>query len=132
VNRDGSLGEPAHDELSELLTGLHINLHMPVTIGVIIVSATGALLCGLIISGFLAHPSIVKDAFKLRTGASGRMGQVDLHNRLSVWGAPFHLMIAVTGAYDGLILLMVGLFASAIDGATPLSINEQVFPLEPA
>lgn len=131
INRDGSLGEVAHDELSELLTGLHINLHMPVTIGVVIVSALGALLCGLIISGFLAHPSIVKDAFKFRSGGVGRLGQVDLHNRLSVWGAPFHLMIALTGAYYGLIMLIVGMLAFSIDGASPESINEQVFPGEP-
>ena len=132
VNRDGSLGDTALDEWSELLTGLHINLHMPVSIGVVVVSAVGALLCGLIISGFLAHPSIVKDAFKLRSGSSGRMGQVDLHNRLSVWGAPFHLMIAVTGAYYGLAFLMLGLFATTIDGATPDSVLDQVFPPEPA
>lgn len=132
LDRDGSDGPPAHDDLSGLLTGLHVNLHLPLNLGIVIVSATGALLCGLIISGFLAHPSIVKDAFKLRGGTAGRIGQVDLHNRLSVWGAPFHLMIAITGAYYGLVLLMGGLFAAAIDGATPESINAAVFPAEPA
>lgn len=132
LNSDGSLGSVAHDELSGLLTGLHLNLHMPVSIGIIIVSAVGALLCGLIITGFLAHPSIVKDAFKLRSGSSGRLGQVDLHNRLSVWGAPFHLMIALTGAYYGFVALVIGMFALSIDGASPESINEQVFPSEPA
>jgi uncharacterized iron-regulated membrane protein len=132
LNADGSEGPRANDELSELLTGLHVNLHLPLTLGAVIVSATGALLCGLIISGFLAHPSIIKDAFKLRGGSAGRIGQVDLHNRLSVWGAPFHLMIAITGAYYGLALLMGGLFAAAIDGATPETITAEVFPAEPA
>ncbi len=132
INSDGSLGPDAHDELAGLLTGLHINLHMPVTIGIILVSALGALLCGLIITGFLAHPSIVKDAFKLRSGASGRLGQVDLHNRLSVWGAPFHLMIALTGAYYGLVGVMVMLFVGSMDGATLDSVNEELFPAEPA
>lgn len=132
VNRDGSLGEAAHDELSGLITGLHLNLHLPVNIGIVLVSATGAILCALIITGFLAHPSIVKDAFKLRAGGSGRLGQVDLHNRLSVWGAPFHLMIALTGAYVGLVMLVVWLFAAATDGATPESITAEAFPPEPA
>lgn len=131
LNSDGNDGPRAHDELSELLTGLHVNLHLPLNIGVVIVSATGALLCGLIISGFLAHPSIIRDAFKLRGGSAGRIGQVDLHNRLSVWGAPFHLMIAITGAYYGLVLLMGGMFAASIDGATPESLNAEVFPAEP-
>lgn len=132
IHSDGSLGPVAHDELSGLLTGLHINLHMPVSIGIIIVSAMGAILCGLIVTGFLAHPSIVKDAFKLRAGGSGRLGQVDLHNRLSVWGAPFHLMIALTGAYYGLVGVMVMTFVSSIDGATLDSVNEELFPPEPA
>jgi uncharacterized iron-regulated membrane protein len=131
LNSDGSLGASADDDLSALLTGLHLNLHMPITLGIIIVSAIGALLCGLIITGFLSHPSIVKDAFKLRSGASGRLGQVDLHNRLSVWGAPFHLMIALTGAYYGLVAVVVAVFAFA-DGTTRDDINEQVFPSEPA
>lgn len=132
LNADGSDGPRANDELSELLTGLHVNLHLPLTIGAVIVSATGALLCGLIVSGFLAHPSIIKDAFKLRGGTTGRIGQVDLHNRLSVWGAPFHLMIAITGAYYGLALLMGAMFAASIDGATPESITAEVFPAEPS
>lgn len=131
LNQDGSFGEIAHDALSDLLTGLHIYLNMPVNIGIVIISGLGALLCGLIISGFLAHPSIVKDAFKLRKGSSGRLGQVDLHNRLSVWGAPFHLMIALTGAFVGLYSLLVWMFASSIDGATPESIIDEVFPVEP-
>jgi len=131
VNQDGSLGGIAHDELSELLIGLHINLHMPVNIGIVIVSAMGALLCGLIISGFLAHPSIFKDAFKLRVGNSGRLGQVDLHNRLSVWGSPFHLMIALTGAYVGFVALLIWMFSYSIQGATIESITEAVYPTEP-
>jgi cytochrome b subunit of formate dehydrogenase len=131
VESDGALGSAAYDDLSALLTGLHINLHLPVSIGVIIVSAFGALLCGLIITGFLSHPSIVKDAFKLRWGSSKRLAQVDLHNRLSVWGAPFHLMIALTGAYYGLIGVVVMMFATSIEGETRGSINEQVFPSEP-
>lgn len=131
VNADGSLGEVAHDELSGFVTGLHLNLNLPVTIGIVIVSAMGAVLCALIISGFLAHPSLVKDAFKLRSGSSGRLGQVDLHNRLSVWGAPFHLMIALTGAYVGLVSLVVWLFAASIDGASVESVTEETWPAEP-
>lgn len=131
INQDGSLGPDVVDDLSGLLTGLHINLHLPINIGVVIVSAIGALLCALIITGFLSHPSIVKDAFKLRAGGQGRLGQVDLHNRLSVWGSPFHLMIALTGAYYGLALIVVTVFSLSL-GESVDSINEQIFPAEPA
>lgn len=132
INQDGSFGEIAHDEVSGLITGLHIYLHLPVNIGIVIVSAMGAILCALIISGFLAHPSIVRDAFKLRIGSSGRLGQVDLHNRLGVWGAPFHLMIALTGAYVGLIMLVVALFAGTMEDETTESLTGKVFPADPA
>ncbi len=41
-------------------------------------------------------------------------------------------MIALTGAYVGLVTLMLWLFASAIDGATPESLTAAAFPAEPA
>jgi uncharacterized iron-regulated membrane protein len=117
LNEDGSIGPTAHDDWSHLITGLHINLHMPINIGIVIVSAIGALFLGLIISGFLAHPTIFKDAFSWRRSNSERMAEVDLHNRLSVWGAPFHIMIAITGAYFGLVgLLIMGAAEAFYDG----------------
>jgi uncharacterized iron-regulated membrane protein len=131
LNADGSIGVQASDAVSGFITGLHLNLNLPVHIGVVIVSAMGAILCALIISGFLAHPSIVKDAFKLRAGGRGRLGQVDLHNRLSVWGAPFHLVLALTGAYVGLVSLVIWLFAASMEGATVESVNAATWPEEP-
>lgn len=110
LNADGSLGEKQHHPWTEMTTGLHVNLTIPnVNLGIIIVSILGALLVGLILSGFIAHPGIFRDAFSFRRQNSKRIEQVDIHNRLSVWGAPFHLMIAITGAYFGLALLVLGL-----------------------
>ena len=70
VDQNGVVGNKAYDDYSHLITGLHINLHLPQTIGIIIVSALGAMLCGLVVSGFLAHPRIFKDAFQLRLNGS--------------------------------------------------------------
>ena len=67
---DGSLGEPVAHDWTHLLLNLHIYLHLPSTLGLIVVGALGAMLFGLIVSGFLAHPRIVKDAFRLRLGGS--------------------------------------------------------------
>lgn len=93
------------------LEHLHIYLHLPETVGLIVVGLVGAALTGLIISGFLAHPKIFRDAFAFRWAGAKRLSQADLHNRLSVWGAPFHLVVAWTGAYIGLASLL--LFAVA-------------------
>lgn len=111
VNQDGSLSEPPVEGWTHMLKSLHVNLHLPQVIGIIIVGAFGAMLCGLIISGLLAHPRIFKDAFKLRLGGSKRMEQVDLHNRLSVWGTPFYFMIGLTGAFIGLVGVLIALIA---------------------
>lgn len=131
VNPDGSLGGPVAHDWTHLLLNLHIYPHLPATLGLIVVGSLGAMLFGLIVSGFLAHPRIVKDAFRLRLGGSIHLEQVDLHNRLSVWGAPFHVVIALTGAYFGLATAMFFLLGGAFhEGDTEAAINA-VFAPEP-
>src|SRR4029453_2730879 len=66
INPDGSRGEKVNHEWTHLLINLHLYLHLPQTFGMILVSALGAILCGLVVSGLLAHPRIFKDAFVLR------------------------------------------------------------------
>ena len=117
VNPDGSLGGAVAHDWTHLLLNLHIYLHLPSTLGLTVVGSLGAMLFGLIVSGFLAHPRIVKDAFRLRLGGSLHLEQVDLHNRLSVWGAPFHVVIALTGAYFGLATLLFYLLGAAFHGS---------------
>lgn len=131
LTASGEQGPRAYDDFSHLITGLHINFHLPQRIGMIVVSAAGALLVGLIISGFLSHPSILRDAFRLRVNKSYQLRQVDLHNRLSVWGSPFYLMIAVTGAYFGGALLVMSVYAQVFYGGDQEKIIEQAFGAEP-
>ena len=94
-------------EWSHFLEHLHIYLHLPETLGLIVVGLVGAALTGLIVSGFLAHPKIFRDAFAFRWAGAKRLSRADLHNRLSVWGAPFHLVVAWTGAYIGLATVLM-------------------------
>lgn len=132
LNQDGSIGPVESNAWSSLLLDLHLYLHLPQTWGMILVSALGAVLVGLIISGFLAHPGIFKDAFRLRRGSSWQLAQTDLHNRLSVWGAPFHLTIAITGAYFGLALPLLAIIAEAEFDGDREQIVAMVFGEEPA
>ena len=131
VNADGSLGERVQHDWTHFLIHLHLYLNLPENFGMILVSAMGALLCGLIISGFLAHPGIFRDAFNLRLRGNRQLEQTDIHNRLSVWGAPFHLMIGVTGAYFGLAGLMSLIIAYADFGGDRDAVIETVFGAEP-
>lgn len=102
ADSQGNLIGEEHHPWTHFLLNLHIYFHLPGVIGITFVGVLGAMLVGLIVSGFLAHPRIFRDAFAFRLGGAKRLSEADLHNRLSVWGAPFHLVIAVTGAMIGL------------------------------
>jgi uncharacterized iron-regulated membrane protein len=131
LKADGSIAEPERNDWTEMLLDLHLYLHLPSSWGMILVSALGAMLCALIISGLMAHPKIFKDAFNLRTRGSRHLEQADIHNRLSVWGVPFHLMIAITGAYFGLALPILAVFADANYDGDRDAVIAAVFGEEP-
>ena len=131
LNADGSLAEAERNDWTEMLLDLHLYLHLPESWGMILVSALGAMLCALIISGLVAHPKIFKDAFNFRTKGSRHLEQADIHNRLSVWGVPFHLMIAITGAYFGLALPILAAFADARYDGDREAVIAAVFGREP-
>lgn len=131
VNKNGSLGDLEKPAWTKMLVNLHIYLHLPNTLGLIVVSILGVLLFSLILSGFFAHPRIFKDAFRFRRGGNKRLEQVDIHNRLSVWGAPFHIMIALTGAYFGLASIVLIVVASAFYEGDRDAVIEKVFGKDP-
>ncbi|NKB38721.1 MAG: PepSY domain-containing protein [Gammaproteobacteria bacterium] len=131
VSPDGSLLENVSHDWTHMLIDLHLYLLLPNSFGMIVVSLLGVLLCTLIFTGFLSHPRIFKDAFHFRNKGSRQLEQTDLHNRLSVWGAPFHLMIGMTGAYFGLVGMLVWLVASAVYDGDRQQVLESVFGGEP-
>ena len=131
LNADGSVAQAEDNHWSEMLLDLHLYLHLPKTWGMLFVSALGAVLVGLIISGFFSHPKIFRDAFNLRLGGSKQLEQTDIHNRLSVWGAPFYLVIAITGAYFGLALPILNLYAQAEHEGNTDKVVSMVFGEEP-
>jgi uncharacterized iron-regulated membrane protein len=104
-------GSGAHPA-TEALTQLHYYLHLPSSFGMIVVSIGGVAMLALILGGLLAHPRILKDAFLWRLNGTPRTNRADLHNRIGVWGAPFHIIIALTGAVIG--LSQIFLFVSAL------------------
>ncbi|ODA67547.1 hypothetical protein A7A08_01581 [Methyloligella halotolerans] len=109
----GTLVEEINAPWSEFLARLHINLHIPQSYGLFIVGLTGVALLSSLISGVLSHPRIFRDAFAFRFGGSLRLQDADLHNRLGVWGLPFHVAVSLTGALLGLAVLIIGVLAMA-------------------
>lgn len=113
ADSDGKFVARVSSPWAEFLAGLHMYLHLPRTWGLFLVGLTGVALLSSLISGILAHPRIFKDAFALRWGGSKRLQEADSHNRLGVWGLPFHVVVSLTGALLGLSTLIVGVLALA-------------------
>lgn len=107
VTADGSLAGAPADGWTHLLVHLHNQLLLPETVGLIITGSIGALLCALILNGLLSHPNLVKELFRWRRDRNDVLRHTDLHNRLGVWGSPFFSMFGITGAFFGLIGVLV-------------------------
>ena len=122
--------EEAHP-WTQFVLDLHYYLHLPEKVGLAVVGMLGALLLGSSISGFLAHPSIFRDAFAFRFSGSARLAQADLHNRLSVWTSPFHLSIALTGAVLGLASMTAFAIATLDHEGNTEAVFAPVFGEEP-
>lgn len=131
LDENGNYQAPVRKGWTHMLKALHIHLHMPETLGFFLVSSGGAMLIALIISGLFAHPRLFRDAFRFRRGGARRLEQADLHNRLSVWALPFHLMIAITGAFYGLVGLLAIVTANLFYDGNPNTVFDEVFGADP-
>lgn len=117
ADTNGNLVTRIETPWTQFVADLHMHLHLPRTWGLFLVGLTGVALLSSLISGLLSHPRLFKDAFALRWGGSKRLQEADLHNRLGVWGLPFHVVVSLTGALLGLSTLIVGVLAmAAYDG----------------
>ncbi len=113
----GELLSVAEAPYAHLIEDLHTVLLLPNPWGRYLVGIIGVCMFTLILSGIFAHPTIIKDAFKLRLKRNARMAWTDMHNRLSVWGLPFHLVITFTGAFLGVAgITVVALAMLAYEG----------------
>lgn len=117
-------------------TELHENFHASQW-GGWLVGFSGVALTALLFSGLFSHPRILRDAFKLRRGGAWRLQEADLHNRLSVWAAPFHFVIALTGAFLGLATILgaivaLALFSGDFNRASAILAGENATPPQAA
>jgi uncharacterized iron-regulated membrane protein len=117
--------------LSVWLVDFHTDLMMPSPIGRYLVGLAGIIMLLSAVTGLLTHQKLVREAFTWRLDRSVRLKWQDSHKALGLWGAPFHLMIAFTGAILGLaslFALLVGIIAFKGDAD---SVREAVLPPEP-
>jgi uncharacterized iron-regulated membrane protein len=125
------VGREAHS-WTEFVIGMHEYLHLPVILGMIVVGALGVALAALAFTGILAHPRILRDAFRLRTRHDSQIARADWHNRLGVWTLPFVLATTLTGAFIGLGSLGTTMLANAYTGGDLVKVYAPIFGEEPA
>lgn len=150
VHWNARTGEQLDDHrhgLAHWLRDIHRDLMLPNrSLGRMIVGFAGLLMLVSIVSGVLTHQKILREMFTLRVGKSKRLQWKDTHNALGTWALPFHAMIAFSGAYLGLVVLLLPIFAftafkgdqdAAIkavlgDEAEPAGIVAEPYPLSSA
>jgi uncharacterized iron-regulated membrane protein len=130
VSSDGALHESRDAKWAHFIASLHASLNMPGMIGYILVGLVGIAMLALAVTGLLAHPRIFRDALTLRWGGGARLQEADLHNRLSVWGLPFNIVISTTGAYFGLVTFLIYIVAAAGFGGDDAPITAAFTPPE--
>lgn len=131
ADNEGNLIEKESVSFTQMLVDLHLYLNLPHSWGMILVSALGAVICTLVITGIIAHKRITKDAFKLRRGGNGQQAQIDLHNRFGLWVSPFHLVIGITGTYFGLAGIILIVIATLNYGGDRDAVVDQIFTPDP-
>ena len=131
IDGEGEVAEREAHTWTEFVMALHINLTLPIIWGMILVGALGVALAALLVSGVLAHPRIIRDAFRLRTRHDPQLARADWHNRLGVWTLAPMLAITLTGAFIGLSYVGAGLLGQAYEGGDLEPVYETIFGAEP-
>ncbi|WP_260929571.1 PepSY-associated TM helix domain-containing protein [Novosphingobium sp. 9] len=108
VTPAGSLAGEQADPWTSFMLDMHYYLNLPGTWGIMLTGALGAMMAAASLTGVLAHPRILRDAFRFRAkgredgAAMTQLAQADLHNRMGTWLLPFIMALAITGAMLGL------------------------------
>lgn len=131
LDQQGQILAPVKGPWGAMLKELHTHLLLPETLGTVIVGIFGVMLASLIITGLFSHQRIIKDLFRWRRGGNKTQATIDLHNRLSVWGLPFHIMMAITGAFFGLATILMAVAIPAYFNGDQQALLETVYGKEP-
>lgn len=131
IDTQGQVAARESHSWIEFVMALHINLTLPIVWGMILVGALGVALAALLVTGVLAHPRIIKDAFRLRTRHDPQLARADWHNRLGVWTLVPMLAITLTGAFIGLSYVGVGALAQGYTKGDIEPVYATIFGTEP-
>lgn len=124
---DGSIAMPEQIGWSDWAVKLHYGLSLPGLWGFTLVGVLGVMMLSLSLSGVLALPRIVRDAFRLKARTPGGVALADWHNRLGTWTLPFAIAIAFTGAAIGVGSLGAWVLGKAEYDGDTLAVYAPIF-----
>lgn len=101
--RQGTEVSIPQESIALLLERLHTDLLLPSPWGRYLTGLLGVAMLVSLGTGVFMHRKIFREMWRLRLWRSTRLKWADLHKAVAVWGLPFHLMIAFTGTYLGLV-----------------------------
>ncbi|MEM8767076.1 MAG: PepSY-associated TM helix domain-containing protein [Pseudomonadota bacterium] len=99
------------DGLAYWVLNLHRHLMFDRTIGRALVGISGIYMMVLILTGILVHRKILREMFTVRWTRSVHLKWKDAHNALGIWTLPFSTMIAFTGAFLGVVVIVLPVVA---------------------
>lgn len=122
--------EVAHDisGATWLLVRMHTNFVAQNAIGRYASGFVGVFFLLSILAGLLMHKRIRQQAYSLNTGGSARKVAADLHKGVGVWAFPFHVLMALTGAWVGLAGLATAVVAVVTLGSTEAAVEAVLGP----
>ena len=111
-----------------LLIRMHTNFVAQNAIGRYASGLVGILFLLSTVAGLLMHRRIREQAYSLNTGGSARKVAADLHKGVGMWAFPFHVLMALTGAWVGLAGAVTAVMGFAVLGSQEAVIEAVLGP----
>ncbi len=94
-------------DMAEFIVGFHADLHMGRPIGLLTTGVLGLTMMLSIVTGIFIHRKILAQFFTFRPRKSYSLMLNDSHKAIGVWGLLFNSVIAFTGAFLGLAIVVL-------------------------
>ena len=125
------LFESDRKDMADFIIKFHADLHLGDPWGLLLTGLLGLTLFASIVTGVITHRKVLREAFTFRPFRSLRLLFTDSHKVLGVWGMLFHGVIAFTGAFLGLaVVILFPAAAYVAMGGDTEALAEKFLPMD--
>ncbi|MGB0895116.1 MAG: PepSY-associated TM helix domain-containing protein [Parashewanella sp.] len=94
-------------DMADFIARFHGDLHLGRPLGLLLTGVLGLTLMLSVVTGFIIHRKKLAQLFTFRRTKSTSLLLNDGHKVLGIWGMLFHGMIGFTGAFLGLVIIIL-------------------------